>query len=263
MSVIASDNFAGPIVSAKGLVVTLASRPILSGIDLTLQPGRVAVLIGPNGGGKTTLLRALLGHVPASGDVTWLGRPLAKWSRRELSRIAAYLPQSPTFEPGDRVIDVLRLGRLPHGGVLGLDSADDDAVLADVAKNLSLTDLLDRPIETLSGGQRQRVFLGRALAQKPKAILLDEPATYLDLRHQIDLYTLLGKLAREQGISVLMASHDVNLSFVHADDAMVLKDGRVLAQGDVEAVMTEATLSSAFDVPIRKIADGERAVFTV
>ena len=161
------------------------------------------------------------------------------------------------------MIDVLRLGRLPHGGVLGLDSAEDDAILADVASNLSLTELLGRPIDTLSGGQRQRVFLGRALAQKPKAILLDEPATYLDLRHQIDLYTLLGALAREQGISVLMASHDVNLSFVHADEAAILKDGRVLAQGNVETVMTEATLTAAFDVPIRKIADGERSVFTV
>lgn len=257
-----NDNTAAAIVSASGLSVSLAGRSILSGIDLTLHPGRVTVLIGPNGGGKTTLLRALLGHVRASGHVTWLGRPLAKWSRRELSRVAAYLPQSPTFEPGDRVIDILRLGRLPHGGLLGLDSAEDDAVMASIAKQLSLTELLGRPIDTLSGGQRQRVFLGRALAQKPKAILLDEPATYLDLRHQIDLYTLLGTLAREQGISVLMASHDVNLSFVHADEAAILKDGRVLAQGGVETVMTEATLTDAFDVPIRKIADGDRSVFT-
>lgn len=251
------------LLIARDVSVRLAGRDVLAGINLELSPGRMTVLIGPNGSGKTTLLRALLGHVPGVGDVRWLGRPLADWPSRDLARTAAYLPQSPSFEPGDRVIDVLRLGRCPHGGWLGLDDAADDAVIESVAADLSLADLLHRPVDTLSGGQRQRVFLGRALAQQPKAVLLDEPATYLDLRHQLDLYTLLGRLARERALAVLMASHDVNLSLVHADEAVILKAGRVVAQGDVSAVMTEGNLSDAFDVPIRRVPDGERAIFVV
>jgi iron complex transport system ATP-binding protein len=250
-----------PIVTARGLSVMLGGRSVLNDVSLSLTAGRITVLIGPNGGGKTTLLRALLGQVRATGDIAWVGRPLSGWSRGGLARVAAYLPQAPTFETGDRVLDVLRLGRLPHGGLLGLDSMADDAVIDSVAADLSLGDLLDRRIQTLSGGQRQRVFLGRALAQQPKAILLDEPATYLDLRHQVELYTLLGRMAREKHIAVLMASHDVNLSLVHADDAIILKNGRVLASGDIEAVLTEPTLSEAFGLPIRKISNGVDTVF--
>ncbi|HEX8323363.1 MAG TPA: ABC transporter ATP-binding protein [Tepidisphaeraceae bacterium] len=251
------------ILSASAVSVALSGREALTGVGLDLTPGRMTVLIGPNGSGKTTLLRALLGHVPAAGDILWLGRPLSEWSSRELGRLVAYLPQTPTFEPGDRVLDVLRLGRMPHGGWLGLDHAADDAIIDTVAADLSLRDLLDRRVETLSGGQRQRVFLGRALAQQPKAVLLDEPATYLDLRHQVDLYTLLGQQTRTRGLAVLMASHDVNLSLVHADEAIILKAGRVVAQGEVDRVMTEATLSNTFDVPIRRVRDGERAIFVI
>src|SRR5690606_23969259 len=114
-------------------------------------------------------------------------------------------------------------------------------------------DLLDRPLDTLSGGQRQRVFLGRCLVQQPRALLLDEPATFLDLRHQVDLYRLLRRLARDRQIGVIMASHDLNLAATHADRALVLKSGRVLASGATRDVMTEATMSAAFDLPMKRI----------
>lgn len=253
-----------PILTARGLSVSLAGKSVLSGIDLSLDAGQIAVLIGPNGGGKTTLLRALLGQVRSQGDINWEGRSLSRWGRAELARLVAYLPQSPTFEPGDRVIDVLRLGRLPHGGVLGLDSAADDAVIESVAADLSLTDLLTRRVETLSGGQRQRVFLGRALAQGPKVLLLDEPATYLDVQHQVELHRLLRRLSKERGLAVLMASHDLNLAAAEADTAVVLKDGRVLACGATADVMTADTLTAAFGTPMRNVdIDGKRYVVTV
>ena len=251
------------ILQAGGVTASLGGRLVLDGVGLALQAGRIVSIVGHNGGGKTTLLRALLGHLASTGDIRWLGRPLGETSRRDLAAIAAYLPQSPTFEPGDRVIDVLRLGRIAHAGWLGLDDDRDDGVIEAVASDLGLDDMLARPVDTLSGGQRQRVFLGRALAQRPRALLLDEPATYLDLRHQVDLYTLLRRLADKQQLAVLMASHDLNMTAVHADEAIVLKAGRVIAQGDVRTALTEATLSDAFDVAVRMVGDDARAVFVV
>ena len=252
------------VLRARGLRRSVGGVAVLAGVDVDLAAGQVTVLVGPNGSGKTTLLRALLGHAEASGEIAWLGTPLANWSRRRLAQTVAYLPQAPTFEPGDRAIDVLRLGRLPYAGWLGLDAAADDAVVDQVAGELALTGLLARPMETLSGGQRQRVFLGRALVQRPKALLLDEPATYLDLRHQVELYALVRRIAAPGvggGVAVLMASHDVNLSLAHADRAVVLKAGGVLAAGPAADVLTAATLTDAFDVPVRAVRDGATTLF--
>lgn len=251
------------VLQASSVTAVLGKRAVLEGVGLSLAAGRIVSIVGPNGGGKTTLLRALLGHVPASGEINWLGRKLATFSRRELATVAAYLPQAPTFEPGDRVIDVLRLGRLAHAGWLGLDVDADDAVVDAVATDLGMKDLLARDVSTLSGGQRQRVFLGRALAQGPRTLLLDEPATYLDLRHQVELYTLLRRLADERGLAVLMASHDLNMTATHADEAIVLKEGRVIAQGDVRTTLTESTLGQAFDLRVRVVQDEAGAVFVV
>ena len=252
------------VLSARDTGVRFGGRVAIEGVDLELSAGEMCVLIGPNGSGKTTLLRAALGHLASTGSIAWLGRALADWRPRDLARTAAYLPQSPGFEPGDRVIDVLRLGRTPHNGWLGLDTDADDAAIADVTAALSLGDLLDRPVDTLSGGQRQRVFLGRALAQQPAALLLDEPATYLDARHQIELHGLLRKLTRERGLAVLMASHDLNLAANHADTAILLKAGKPIASGAMDEVLTENLLSEAFETPMRNVEiDGRRYVVAV
>jgi iron complex transport system ATP-binding protein len=251
------------LLEATSLNITLAARPVLHGVSVTLDAGEVVALVGPNGSGKTTLLRAALGHVKTDG-VTWMGTPLAQWKPRELSRAIAYMPQTPTYEPGDRVVEVLRLGRSPHHGLLGLETAHDEKVLSDVARDLELTDLLDRPLDTLSGGQRQRVFLGRCLVQEPRAVLLDEPATFLDLRHQVELYRLLRQFATQSGLGVLMASHDLNLAATHADRVLVLKSGRLLASGRTAEVMTEPIMSEAFDLPMRRITvDGRHAIIPV
>jgi len=251
------------LLQIDNLRVTLAAREVLAGVACALAAGEVVALIGANGCGKTTLLRAALGYVPYSGSVAWEGQPLAAIARKTLSQRVAYLPQAPTVEPGDTVLDVLRLGRSPFGSVFGIEREGDETIVQTVAADLGLLDLLPRPIESLSGGQRQRVLLGRCLVQTPRALLLDEPATFLDLRHQVDLHRLLARLARERGIGVLMASHDLNLAAAHSDRCVVMKAGRVLAQGPTDEVLTEAVLSEAFDVPIRSAQiDGER-VFSV
>ncbi len=241
------------LLAAQHLSVQFAARKVLDDVSLSLEAGQIVTLLGPNGSGKTTLLRAILGQVKFIGSVEWDGRDLSSWYARDLARRVAYMPQSPVYEPGDRVVEVLRLGRSPHQGWLGVESAADEQVIADIAADLELGDLLDRPMDTLSGGQRQRVFLGRCLAQSPSAILLDEPATFLDLRHQVELYRLLHRLTRTQQIGVVMASHDLNLAATHADRAVVLKDGKVVASGPIDDVMTEPIISHAFDLRMKRI----------
>lgn len=229
---------------------------VLREISLSLAAGEVVALIGPNGSGKSTLLRCLLGQLPSSGTVRWDGRLVSMWRRRELARYVAYLPQAPAHEAGQTVADVLRLGRAPYWGAFGLESAADMAAVREVAGVLGLEDLLGRPLDELSGGQRQRTFVGRCLVQEPKALLLDEPNTFLDLRHQVELLRLLRKLADERQIGVLMASHDLNLAAALADRLVLLDKGAVAAAGAPETVLDTALLGRVYGVPMRRIDDG-------
>src|SRR5262249_29813120 len=151
------------------------------------------------------------------------------WTRRELARRVAYLPQSPVADAGQTVIDTLRLGRSPYWSAFGIESPRDEQVVRSVSARLGLDDLLSRPLDELSGGQRQRVFVGRCLVQEPAAMLLDEPSTFLDLRHQVELCQLLRQLAKEQSIGVLMASHDLNLAAAYANRVVVLSEGTIAA----------------------------------
>src|SRR5687768_990741 len=156
------------LLRARDVSFAYGADPVLRGVTVALDAGEVVALLGPNGSGKSTLIRALLGQLPAAGDVAWTDRPLASWRRRDLARLVAYLPQSPTFEPEQRVADVLRLGRAPYWRAFGIESPRDEAVVREVAALLHLDDLLDRRMDQLSGGQRQRAFVGRCLAQEPR-----------------------------------------------------------------------------------------------
>jgi iron complex transport system ATP-binding protein len=242
------------LLEISDLHFAYGDRPVLRGVGVSLSAGEVVALLGPNGSGKSTLLRVALGQLaPGGGAVRWDGRDVRQWSRRELARRVAYLPQSPTAEPDHRATDVLRLGRAPYWGAFGLESPRDAQVVAEVADTLQLTDLLDRPMDHLSGGQRQRVFLGRCLAQEPAALLLDEPTTFLDLRHQVDLLQLLRRLATERSVAVLMASHDLNLAAALADRAVLLDGGAVAAEGTPAEVLRPDVLSRVYGVPMRRV----------
>jgi ABC-type cobalamin/Fe3+-siderophores transport system ATPase subunit len=229
-------------------------------ISLSLDPGQVAALIGPNGSGKSTLIKALLGHIPASGKILWQNKPLKEWRLRDLARIAAYLPQSPRHEPGQRVSDILRLGRAARWGAFGLESSADERITLEVARLLGLEKLLDRPLEQMSGGQRQRVFIGRCLTQEPSALLLDEPNTFLDLKHQIELWHLLRELARNKNLAVLVASHELNISGAFADQLILLNDGRIAASGSPDAVLRPEILSPVYGVGIQRYGDAANPV---
>lgn len=241
------------LLEAHNLHFSYGHRPVLRDVSLHLAVGEVVALLGPNGTGKSTLLRVLLGQLHASGSILWNGREVRSWTRRELARIVAYLPQAPAADDEQPVSDVLRTGRAPYWGAFGIESERDVQVVGEIARQLELSELLDRPMGELSGGQRQRVFLGRCLVQEPKALLLDEPNTFLDLRHQVDLVRLMRRLSRQQGIGVLMASHDVNLAGMSAARLVLLNQGSIASDGTPSEVLEADRLSQIYGVPLRRI----------
>ena len=231
-----------------------ADRVVLREVSLEVEAGRVLVLLGPNGSGKSTLLKVMLGVLKAgTGSVTWEGRALGGYRARELARAVAYLPQSPGYEAGQSVGEVVRAGRTPYLQAFGVESERDVAVVGQTAALLGLGELMGRPMEELSGGQRQRAFLGRALAQEPRMLLLDEPNTFLDLQHQAQLWQLLRKLAREKGLAILAASHDLNLSAAFADELVLLDGGEIVAKGSADEVMNAELLSRVYGVAMERV----------
>jgi iron complex transport system ATP-binding protein len=241
------------LLEARSLTFAYRDRPVVREVSVALSGGEIVTFLGPNGSGKSTLIKLLLGHLRGAGTILWEGRDVAEWNRRELARRVAYLPQSPGWEAEQRVADVLCLGRAPYWRAFGIESAHDIQVVKEVAAMLGLEDLLDRRIDEISGGQRQRVFLGRCLVQEPRAMLLDEPNTFLDLRHQVELCQLLRQLARDKSIGVLMASHDLNLAGAFADRLVVLHEGSVVAAGRADEVLRADLLGRVYGMPMARI----------
>jgi iron complex transport system ATP-binding protein len=242
------------------LRVRLGRADVINDVSLLVNAGEMVAIVGPNGAGKTTLLRAVLGHVAGAGTIEWLGKPLRSFSTAALSCAAGYLSQSPTFDPIATVRQTVLLGRSAHLGWFGVESQADRDIASDVATMLDLNDLMDRPIKSLSGGQRQRVGLARVLAQRPATLVMDEPATFLDLRHQVDLYRLLKRLTREKSLSVLMSAHDLNLAATHCDRLLLLKDGQITRQGTPDHVLDADAIGDAFGIPMGRIDRDGRAM---
>lgn len=251
------------LLDARSISFAYTGHPVLRDISIALSAGEVVALIGPNGSGKSTLIKVLLGHLAGTGEIQWNGRPIAGWRRREIARFAAYLPQSPVYEVGQTVLEVLRLGRAPYWGAFGIESISDEQVVRRVSALLELDDLLNRPMDALSGGQRQRVFVGRCLVQEPRAMLLDEPNTFLDLRHQVELSRLLRQLAKEQGIGVLMASHDLNMAAAYADRLVLLSEGALAASGPAREVLEPGLLSRVYGIEMQRMEGPMPRVFPV
>jgi iron complex transport system ATP-binding protein len=241
------------VLAIRNLSIRLGGASILTDVSLDVGPGEFVTLIGPNGSGKTTLLRAAIGAIASEGAVRWMDRDTASLGERERVGMFAYLPQHPSPLPDHRVGEVIALGRVAHLGPLGFERLIDREVVFDVARRLDLTDLMDRPMHTLSGGQRQRVFVARCLAQQPRALVLDEPTSFLDLRHQVELLRLLKACTSECGLAVLMACHDLNLAATHCDRLVLVDRGRVVRSGVPDEVLDARVLSEVFEVPMRRI----------
>jgi iron complex transport system ATP-binding protein len=248
------------LLNATDIRFSYGDRTVLRDVSVSLAAGEVVALLGPNGSGKSTLIKVLLGHLRDSGSVQWDGREIGAWRRRELARRVAYLPQEPSAEPGQRVAEVLRLGRAPYWSLFGIEAERDVQVVAEVAARIGLSELLDRCIDEISGGQRQMVFVGRAMVQEPAVMLLDEPSTFLDLRHQVELINLLRRIARESKVGILMASHDLNLAAAGADRLILLDRGAVAAEGPPARVLDAELLARVYGVAMQRIDRGEGRV---
>src|SRR5690606_21913074 len=226
---------------AQGLQLSYGDRVIVDDLDLEVLDGTVTAIIGPNGCGKSTLLRAL-GRLlqPTRGSVLLDGKQIHKMPTKQVAKVLGLLPQSPVAPEGLTVADLVARGRHPHQAWYRQWSSDDESAVADALELTGIAELADRALDELSGGQRQRAWISMALAQGTDLLLLDEPTTYLDLSHQVDVLELVNQLHAENGRTVVMVLHDLNLAARYADRLVAMKDGAVVAEGEPGEVLTEA-----------------------
>jgi len=240
------------MIEAERLSFAYDRGPVLADVSLTVAAGELVGVIGPNGGGKTTLVRLLSGVLaPDAGVVRLDGRPLAAYRRRDLARRLAVVPQDPTLEFPFTALEVVLMGRAPHLAALGFPRAGDVEIARVAMARLGVAEVEDRPLDHLSGGERQRVLLARALAQEPAVLLLDEPTTHLDLRHQVGIYDVVHELARARGVAVVSVLHDLNLAALYCDRLLLLAGGRVVRQGPPAEVLDAGTLSVAYATDVQ------------
>jgi iron complex transport system ATP-binding protein len=247
-------------LSSRDLQAGYAGRQVLHGLNLEVTSGEIVALIGPNGSGKSTLLHAL-GRVlrPQGGSVFLDGRVISEWPTRELAQQLALLPQAPALSEDHSVEELVWLGRSPHQGLFGLPTGADREAVRWAIQETGIEDLARRPMSSLSDGERQRAWLAMALAQQPRVLLLDEPTTFLDLSHQIEVLDLIRYLNREHGLTIVMVLHDLNQAIRYADRLVALKDGAIYADGVPADVLSSETLRVVFGVTA-EILRGPRGV---
>ncbi|MFJ8629543.1 ABC transporter ATP-binding protein [Streptomyces sp. NPDC093568] len=242
-------------LSADGITVGYGARTVIEDLDVSIPSGVVTTIIGPNGCGKSTLLRTLSRLLkPAKGTVVLDGDDIARLRTRDVAKKLGLLPQAPVAPEGLTVADLVARGRHPHQSWLRQWSSDDADVVERALAMTGVSDLGDRPVDSLSGGQRQRVWISMTLAQGTDLLLLDEPTTYLDLAHAIDVLDLVDDL-HESGCTVVMVLHDLNLATRYSDNLVVMRAGSILAQGHPRDVITAELLDEAFGLRAMVIDD--------
>tara|TARA_R110000868_G_scaffold4192_15_gene26196 strand:- start:2034 stop:2828 length:795 start_codon:yes stop_codon:yes gene_type:complete len=243
-------------METQQLTLGYQRQVIIDALDLQLPAGKISVLIGSNGCGKSTLLKSLARLLkPQQGSVILNGMDIQRRSTAAVARELAILPQTPSALEGITVRQLVALGRYPYQSWMQQWSADDEAMVERALRQTGVQDLADRPVDDLSGGQRQRVWIAMTLAQNTDIVLLDEPTTYLDLAHQIDVLDLLRDLNRQEGKTIVMVLHDLNLACRYADHMVAVHQRTAFAQGRPADILTEALVKQVFDLNCRIIAD--------
>ncbi|TGD89789.1 ABC transporter ATP-binding protein [Mycolicibacterium sp. CH28] len=231
-------------------------RPVIADLSVDVLDNRVTMIVGPNACGKSTLLRGLARLLkPTAGQVILDGHDIGTLHTKDVARRLGLLPQSSIAPEGITVADLVARGRFPHQKVLRQWSKTDDAAVADAMRCTGVTDLSGRLVDELSGGQRQRVWVAMALAQQTPLLLLDEPTTYLDITHQVELLDLFAMLNREQNRTVVAVLHDLNHACRYADQIIAMKAGKIVAQGNPTEVITEDLVASVYGLACQIIED--------
>lgn len=240
-----------PVLAAEKVSFRYGERPVLSGVDLALGEGEVAVLLGPNGSGKSTLLRICSGLLtPESGGVRVSGHRPDTADRKRMARLLSVVGQDPPVDFPMSVREFVALGRFPHRGFFGAATPEDREQVEEALRMTGLLELEGRGLGEISAGERQRATVARAIAQGAKVMLLDEPTAYLDIYHRVAFYEIVTRLARDCGVSALVASHDLALCTEYAERFFLLSAGRVMAAGPPGEVLTPGNVREAYGVEV-------------
>ncbi len=235
----------------KGVYFAYDSQWCLEGIDFELQKGEILGMIGPNGSGKSTLLKIIDGLLKIDkGEIFLLNKPLSSYKRGDIARRIAMVPQESTFRFPFSVSEVVLMGRFPHLGLFPFERKEDLEIAQQSMDLTGTLDLATRSIYELSGGEKQRVLIARALTQRAQIILLDEPTSFLDIRHKVDIFELISSLARAQGLSVIIVSHDISLAAQYCHRMVLLNKGSVFKTGEPAEVITADNISTVYQCPV-------------
>ena len=253
-------------LSAEKICVTLGGKEILRDVTCTFPDGKRTAIIGPNGAGKSTLLKVLcLLNEKFSGTVKLDGKDIRTFGRKNLSRVMAILPQERDAPTDTTVRQLVSFGRFPHKKFFGGESSEDTSAIANALELTNLTNFATRQVSSLSGGERQRAWLAMTLAQRPKILLLDEPTTYLDIAHQLDVMDIITDVNKKFRTTIVMVLHDINHARLYSDEVIIVKDKGICAAGEPKKILTAKMLGEVFGIKADTFvnASGDEIIFSL
>lgn len=243
-------------IKTNNLNISYGNTEIVKNLNLSIPKGKITTIIGANGCGKSTILKTLARIIkPKSGEIYINGKELKEQSSKEIAKNMAVLPQNPQAPKGLTVEELIAYGRFPHQNGFGKLKDEDKNIITWALDKTGILEFKDRPIEALSGGQRQRAWIAMALAQQTDILLLDEPTTYLDLAHQLDILKLLEELNKKEKRTIVMVIHELNNAARFADHMIGIKEGKIVCEGDAETVMTKDNLRNIFNIDAEFVKD--------
>ena len=243
------------MLKTQNLSVAYGKQTIIPDLTVSIPKGKITALIGPNGCGKSTLLKTLVRiNKPMEGEVLFEGKPLSSYGDKALARSLSLLPQILVSPEGITVRKLVEYGRSPYVSHWGKLGKDDQTIVEQAMRDTGVLEYADKPVESLSGGQRQRAWIAMVIAQDTDIVMLDEPTTYLDMSHQVELMNLMQQM-NAKGKTVVVVLHDLNQACRYCDHLVVLEQGCVVAEGSPDEVMTEALLDDVFDLNAKVLRD--------